>query len=122
MTDNQQITDASLIEKILEGDLNKFEILIRKYNSTLYRIAVSSGYNHVEAEKLMEKAYVDAYNNLDRIKEKNEFKRFLISRLLDNLLRDKKKNIPLKHMLAATFSTECISLLVTGSGIIAAIG
>jgi DNA-directed RNA polymerase specialized sigma24 family protein len=121
MTDNQQITDASLIEKILEGDLNKFEILIRKYNSTLYRIAVSSGYNHIDAEKLMEKAYVDAYNNLGRIKEKNEFKKFLISRLLANRLPDEKKNISLKHILVATFSTECISLLLSGSEAIAAI-
>ena len=122
MTDNQQITDASLIEKILEGDLNKFEILIRKYNSTLYRIAVSSGYNHIDAEKLMKKTYVDAYNNLGRIKGKNEFKKFLISRLLDNGILDKKRNIPLKHMLVTTFSTECISLLVTESVIMAAIG
>ena len=121
MTNDQQISDASLIAKILEGDLDKFEILIRKYNNTLYRIARTSGYSHIDAGKLMEKTYVNAYKNLDRIKEENEFKTFLISGLLNNLLPGNKKNVPLKDKLVATFSAECISLLLAGSGITTAI-
>ena len=121
MNDNQQISDASLIAKILEGELDKFEILIRKYNTTLYRIATSSGYDHIDAGKLMEKAYVDAYKNLGRIKEKNEFKKFLISRILADCLPENKKNIPLKDVLIVTLSTECITLLLTGSEVMTTI-
>jgi RNA polymerase sigma-70 factor (ECF subfamily) len=109
MATNQRFTDATFIKMILHGDLDKFEILIRRYSGMLYNTARSYGYNHCDAEKLMANAFLNAYQKLHRINQKKSFKKFLIDFMLKECRRVNKKNISLKHILVATFSADIVS-------------
>mgnify|MGYP001771045230 CR=1 FL=1 len=42
----QQLSEAAIIERILQGDLSLFEILIRRCNPFLYKIGRSYGFSH----------------------------------------------------------------------------
>lgn len=76
-------TDLSLIEKILKGEVPLFEILIRRYNSVLYKIARSYGFNHQDAEDLMQDTHVSAYTSLQKFEGRSSYKTW-ISRIMIN--------------------------------------
>ncbi len=49
----EHYTDNVVIDKILKGEKQLYELLIRRNNPFLYRIARSYGFNHHDAEDLM---------------------------------------------------------------------
>ena len=74
-------TDEFIIEKILNGELPWLEILIRRYNPVLYRIARSYGFNHQDAEDLMQDVHVIAYTKLVTFEGRASYKTW-ISRIM----------------------------------------
>src|SRR4051812_39045841 len=74
-------TDDAIIEKVLNGDMALFEILIRRYNPVLYKIARSHGFNHQDAEDLMQDTHVAAYQHLAQFEGKASYKTW-ISRIM----------------------------------------
>ena len=75
--------DDVLIGKILDGEITFFEILIRRYNAVLYRIARSYGFNHQDAEDLMQDTHVIAYTQLSKFEGRSSYKTW-ISRIMVN--------------------------------------
>ena len=57
-------SDEAIIQKVLAGDIASFELLIRRYNTVLYKIARSYGFNHQDAEDLMQETHFAAYTHL----------------------------------------------------------
>lgn len=76
-------SDAVVIEKILNGDIALFEVLIRRYNAVLYKIARSYGFNHQGAEDLMQDTHVIAYTELRKFEQRASYKTW-ISRIMIN--------------------------------------
>jgi RNA polymerase sigma factor (sigma-70 family) len=76
-------SDQSVINKILEGEISFFEILIRRYNSVLYKIAGSYGFNHQDAEDLMQDTHVSAYTSLQKFEGRSSYKTW-ISKIMVN--------------------------------------
>lgn len=84
LTDNIEVnSDHSVIEKILKGEIAFFEVLIRRYNSVLYKIARSYGFNHQDAEDLMQDTHVAAYMALKNFEGRSSYKTW-ISRIMVN--------------------------------------
>jgi RNA polymerase sigma factor (sigma-70 family) len=79
----EMTNDNSVIEKVLAGDLAVFEILIRRYNPVLYRVARSYGFNHQDAEDLMQDTHVAAYTQLSKFEGRSSYKTW-ISRIMIN--------------------------------------
>jgi RNA polymerase sigma factor (sigma-70 family) len=75
--------DQPVIEKILQGETALFEVLIRRYNPVLYRIAKSHGFNHQDAEDLMQDAHISAYMALKDFGHRSTYKTW-ISRIMVN--------------------------------------
>ncbi|HUQ96943.1 MAG TPA: sigma-70 family RNA polymerase sigma factor [Chitinophagaceae bacterium] len=75
--------DHAVIEKIRNGDVALFEILIRRYNSVLYKIARSYGFNHQDAEDLMQDTHVIAYTALRKFEYRSSYKTW-VSRIMIN--------------------------------------
>jgi RNA polymerase sigma factor (sigma-70 family) len=75
--------DEVIIKKILEGDIALFEVLIRRYNSVIYKIARGYGFNHQDAEDLMQDSYVAAYTHLSKFEGRSSYKTW-ISRIMIN--------------------------------------
>lgn len=79
----QQYTDAEVIADILLGNTAMFEILIRRYNSYLYKIARGYGFNHHDTEDLMQETFVNSYINLKRFAGRSSFKTWIIRIMLN---------------------------------------
>lgn len=59
-------TDQQVIERIRTGDIALYEIIMRRYNQRLYRVARAILRDDAEAEDVMQDAYVRAYQHLDQ--------------------------------------------------------
>lgn len=76
-------SDAGIISKILLGETAMLEILVRRYNPVLYKIARSYGFNHHDAEDLMQETHVAAYQALGQFASRATYKTW-ISRIMIN--------------------------------------
>jgi RNA polymerase sigma-70 factor (ECF subfamily) len=75
------IEEEEIIQKIVNGQKALFEILMRRYNSGLYKIARCYGFNHQDAEDIMQETHVAAYTNLKNFQHKASYKTW-ISKIL----------------------------------------
>ncbi len=80
---SEVLSDESVIQKILEGDTSVFEILIRRYNTVIYRIGRMYGFNHHDTEDLMQDTHVSAYTQLASFEHRASYKTW-ISRIMIN--------------------------------------
>ena len=58
------LDDEAIVTRVLGGETALFEILMRRYNQRLYRVALAILGNDGEAEDVMQDAYVRAYTHL----------------------------------------------------------
>lgn len=62
-----------LVRLALSGEMNAFAGLIRLYESEIWRIAVSMLRDWSETESLVQQAFMDAYQNLDKYQLGTDF-------------------------------------------------
>ncbi len=60
------LTDLEVIERVRAGDTAMYEIIMRRYNQRLYRVAYAILRDDGEAEDVIQDAYVRAYQHLDQ--------------------------------------------------------
>ena len=60
------LPDDEIVRRVRRGETGLFEILMRRYNRRLYRIARAILREDAEAEDVMQHAYVAAYIHLDQ--------------------------------------------------------
>jgi RNA polymerase sigma-70 factor (ECF subfamily) len=58
------MAEEEIFKRIVQGEIGFYELLVRKYNAHLYRIARCYGFNHENAEELMLATYLRAYTQL----------------------------------------------------------
>jgi len=78
---HSSLDEEELIKKIVDGDKTLFEVLIRRYNSVLYKLARCYGFNHQDAEDIMQETHVSAYTNLKNFQYKASYKTW-VSKIL----------------------------------------
>jgi RNA polymerase sigma factor (sigma-70 family) len=79
-------SDLSVIQKILSGEDSLFEVLIRRYNPVLYKIARSYGFNHQDAEDLMQDAHVAAFMALSDFEGRASYKTWISTIMVNKCL------------------------------------
>jgi len=67
-------SEEEIIRKILDGEMALFEILIRRTNAILYKIARSYDFGHEEAKDLLQETHISAYQNLDKFEFRSSYK------------------------------------------------
>jgi RNA polymerase sigma factor (sigma-70 family) len=75
--------DAELIEKIINGEKALFEVIIRRLNPGLYKLARGFGYNHQDAQDLMQETYLAVYSSLKKFEGRSSLKTWA-SRIMVN--------------------------------------
>lgn len=87
--------NEELISRILNGEINLYQHIMRRYNQRLYRICMSIIHNDEEAEDVMQDAYMKAYEHLPMFEGKSKFSTWLIRILINESLlwiqRNKRK-------------------------------
>jgi RNA polymerase sigma-70 factor (ECF subfamily) len=76
-TRRQPLSDEEVIERVLAGETEMFEIVMRRHNTRLYRAALAILRNDGEAEDVMQDAYVRAYEHLAQFSGKAQFSTWL---------------------------------------------
>lgn len=76
------LSDGEVVRRVRAGETDLFEILMRRYNQRLYRIARSVRPSDTEAEELAQEAWVRAYEHLDQFVGRAAFSTWLIRILL----------------------------------------
>jgi len=74
---SKTLTDQQVIDRVRAGDLAMYEVIMRRYNQRLYRIARAILHDDVEAEDVMQDAYVRAYTHLDQFAGRAAFSTWL---------------------------------------------
>jgi RNA polymerase sigma-70 factor (ECF subfamily) len=76
------LSDSEVVNRVRAGETDLFEILMRRYNQRVYRIARTVLPSDVEAEELTQEAWVRAYEHLDQFGGRAAFSTWLIRILL----------------------------------------
>ena len=66
-------TDEEIVERVKSGDTGLYEVVMRRYNQRLYRVARAILHNDDEAEDVMQTAYVHAYEHLHQFAARAPF-------------------------------------------------
>ena len=69
--------DEDIVRQVLDGNTGMFELLMRRYNERVYRVARAIVRNEQEAEDVMQQAYVNAYTHLGQFNGSARFSTWL---------------------------------------------
>src|SRR5690606_2031146 len=75
---NHKLEENEIIRRILAGEKELYEILVKRNNQKLYRIVRSYLKDDAEIEDIMQDTYVKAFTNLYRFKMESQFSTWLI--------------------------------------------
>src|SRR5438093_9765514 len=74
---NAALSDEEVVKRVIAGEPALFEILMRRYNQRLFRVTRSIVTNDVEAEDIIQDAYVRAYEHLSQFEGRAKFSTWL---------------------------------------------
>ena len=84
--------DTDLIARILSGDMQAFEKLMRLYNRTLYRTARSILRDEAEAEDAAQEAWLKAYRSLGAFRGGSKLSTWLVRIAANEALMRRRRN------------------------------
>jgi RNA polymerase sigma-70 factor (ECF subfamily) len=71
------MTDTEIVQRVRSGETALFEVLMRRHNQRVYRVARAVLKDEVEAEDAMQQAYINAYLHLGQFEERAQFSTWL---------------------------------------------
>jgi RNA polymerase sigma-70 factor (ECF subfamily) len=75
--------ENEVIDRIIKGEKELYEVIMRKYNQRLYRIARSIIKNESEIEDVLQETYIKAFIHLNQFEGRSQFSTWL-TRILIN--------------------------------------
>src|SRR5690606_9929157 len=95
---NHKIKETEIIKRILSGEKELYEILVRRNNQKLYRIIRSYLKDDAEIEDIMQDSYVKAFTKLYQFKLESSFSTWLIRIGINESLARLKEKGKLYHL------------------------
>ena len=93
--------DSAVIALVLDGDIEQFAELVRRYQVRLYRYAVSMVGDHDVASDMVQDAFIRAYTNLAACRDRERFRvwlfRTLRNRCFDHLKDPRRRQVPIEE-------------------------
>src|SRR5580765_192795 len=77
MMAEESLTDEEVIARVLAGEHALYEVLMRRYNTRLYRAARAILGNDRDVEDVMQDAYVQAFQHLTQFEGRSQFSTWL---------------------------------------------
>ncbi|EAR01149.1 RNA polymerase sigma factor [Maribacter sp. HTCC2170] len=75
---NQRVSESDIIKRILSGEKELYEILLRRNNQKLYRVIRSYIKDEAEIEDVMQNTYLKAYEKLHQFKQSSLYSTWLV--------------------------------------------
>lgn len=95
----EELHDEEVIARVKAGDTALYEIIMRRYNQRLFRVALAVVRDYSEAEDVMQETYVRAYQHLEQFEGRAAFSTWLIRIAVHEGLsrvRQRNRNLPLE--------------------------
>ncbi len=89
------LSDKEIIEKYLSGDVESFELLIRKYEEGIYRYCFRFTGNYEDAQDMAQQTFIKVFENIEKVDLENSLKSWIYT-IATNLCRTlyrKKKEV-----------------------------
>jgi RNA polymerase sigma-70 factor (ECF subfamily) len=115
---DSSLTDAEVVARVRAGETALFEILMRRHNQRVYRVARSVVKDEDEAEDVMQQAYINAFLHLKQFEERSQFSTWLTRITLYEALARRRKRRgeePLTEPESADGGEVAGSLMSTGA-------
>jgi len=93
------MTDAQLVQKFLNGDVNAFNTLVWRWEKNLYNFVLRYIGDKEEAKDICQKVFVRSYKKLNRLRDPEKFSTWLYQ-IAVNLCRDEYKRKNRRRMLS----------------------
>jgi len=87
-----QLSDEEVVTRVLAGELQLFEVLMRRHNQRLYRAIRSILRSDTEAEDVVQDAYVRAYSHLGQFEQRSSFATWLTRIAVNEALARKREH------------------------------
>jgi len=105
-TNTEIVPDERIVERILKGEKELYEKLMRKYDQRLFRIAMSIINDEAEARDIMQNTYLNAYLQLSSLQNKSSFSTWIIKILVNDTLLHKKRKLKQQQTVNKQLSEE----------------
>jgi RNA polymerase sigma-70 factor (ECF subfamily) len=97
--------DPSIVRRVAAGDRSAFELLMRRYNRRLYRLARAALRDPTEAEDALQEAYLSAYRLMGQFRGEAALSSWL-SRLVLNECLGRLRRSARRHNLVPIMSSD----------------
>ena len=84
--------DNRLIEEILKGDIEKFAILVRRYERLLFSYLISRNCRFQEAEDIVQESFIKAYSHLRSFDKNRKLSVWLLTIARNLMIDNYRKN------------------------------
>ena len=95
LRDCETLSDAEIVDQVRAGEVALYEIILRRYNQRLFRIARSITGNDEEAEDVLQETYLHGYVHLDQFAGRAAFATWLTRIAIYAALARKRRRQPL---------------------------
>jgi RNA polymerase sigma-70 factor (ECF subfamily) len=85
-----QDTDDELIKRVVAGEKELFEVIVRRYNQRLFRIGMAILGDDMETEEAMQAAYINAYEHLVQFEFRAAFGTWLTRIMLNQCYKARR--------------------------------
>jgi RNA polymerase sigma-70 factor (ECF subfamily) len=94
----ESLDDEEVVRRVRAGETDLFELIMRRYNQRLYRVARSILRDDGEAEDVMQQAYVNAYTHIDQFAGAARFSTWLTRIAVHEALARARRRTRLKEL------------------------
>jgi RNA polymerase sigma-70 factor (ECF subfamily) len=102
------MTDTEIIRLILQGEKNKYRLLMEKYQPLVFRTCLGFVHNKDDADDLTQEVFIQAYQSLSSFKAESAFSTWLyriaVNASLNKIRKSKKRSV--LHYLKGTSERE----------------
>jgi RNA polymerase sigma-70 factor (ECF subfamily) len=110
---SEPLSDEAIISRVMDGDLAAFELIMRRYNQRLFRVARGILESDVEAEDVVQDSYIRAYEHLDEFEGRARFSTWLTRIVVYAATKRRRK---MRRVRLFTSDEEPLHLAETADG------
>ncbi|HUR81921.1 MAG TPA: RNA polymerase sigma factor [Thermoanaerobaculia bacterium] len=88
------LSDEEIVDRVLDGDVAMFEVLMRRYNQRVYRAVRAVLRDDDQSEDVMQQAYLNAYAHLRQFEKRAQFSTWLTRIAVNEALARRGKRPP----------------------------
>ena len=103
---SETLTDEEIVNRVRAGETALYEVIMRRYNQRMYRIARAILHNDIDAEDAMQDVYVRAYTHLDQFAARAPFSSWLTRIAVNEALARRRSSKQHQEVDATEFDGE----------------